>query len=38
MIMNGSESAPDMEPTKLCSEQIFQAVCEAWEEVNAIKP
>jgi hypothetical protein len=34
MIANGSESTPDVEPTKLCIEQIFLCVCDAWKQVN----
>lgn len=36
MLLNGSESAPDVEPTALCPEEIFQCLCEAWEEACAI--
>ncbi len=36
MLLNGSESAPDVEATLLCPEEIFQCLCEAWEEACAI--
>lgn len=33
MLLNGSESAPDVEPTRLCIEQVFLCVCDAWKQV-----